>query len=93
MPNIKIIADNYKIKEIFDLPDLPSRIEVYDNSSGLLPAGTVNGAIRRITINSPGNYYYTPDVTPNSAGVGAVIVPNITNWTQTANAQTAIIFK
>jgi hypothetical protein len=52
-----------------------------------------NGAVRKITINNPGNYYYTPAVIPNSAGVGAIIVPNKTNWTQTANAQTAIIFK
>ena len=52
-----------------------------------------NGAIRKVTINNPGNYYYTPTITPNSAGVGAIIVPNQTNWYQTANAQTAIIFK
>jgi hypothetical protein len=52
-----------------------------------------NGAVRKVTINNPGNYYYTPNVIPNSAGAGAIIVPNKTNWTQTANAQTAVIFK
>jgi len=68
-------------------------IEVYNNSSGLEPAGTVNGAIRKVTINSNGDYYYTPTATPNSAGSGAVFTFDPTNWTQTANAQTAIIFK
>ena len=52
-----------------------------------------NGAIRKVTINNVGNYYYTPTVTPNSAGAGAIVVPNQTNWFQTANAQTAVIFK
>jgi hypothetical protein len=68
-------------------------IEVYDNSSGLLPpSNTVNGEIVKLTINSPGNYYYTPNVTPNSAGSGALITFNPVSWYQTANAQTAIIF-
>jgi hypothetical protein len=52
-----------------------------------------NGAIRKVTINNEGNYYYTPNVTPDSAGSDAIIVPNQTSWYQTANAQTAIIFK
>jgi hypothetical protein len=52
-----------------------------------------NGAIRKVTINSNGNYYYTPTATPNSAGSGAAITFNPTNWNQTSNAQTAIIFK
>jgi hypothetical protein len=69
-------------------------VEVYDNSSGLLPpSNTANGTIVKLTINNPGNYYYTPNVTPNSVGSGAVITFNKTNWTQTANAQTAVIFK
>jgi hypothetical protein len=58
-----------------------------------------NGAIRKVTLNSSsvlqgaGEYYYTPDVLPNSAGSGAVITFNPVSWYQTANAQTAIIFK
>jgi hypothetical protein len=58
-----------------------------------------NGAIRKVTLNSNsvlqgvGEYYYTPDVAPNSAGSGAVITLNPVSWYQTANAQTAIIFK
>ena len=51
-----------------------------------------NGAIRRLTVNGVGEYYYTPDVTPNSAGSGAEITFNPVSWYQTANAQTAIIF-
>jgi len=51
-----------------------------------------NGAIRKVTINNGGSYYYTPNVTPDSVGSGAIIVPNQTSWYQTANAQTAIIF-
>ena len=51
-----------------------------------------NGAIRRLTVNGVGEYYYTPDVTPNSAGSGAKITFNPVSWHQTANAQTAIIF-
>ncbi len=52
-----------------------------------------NGAIRRVVINNGGNYYYTPDVTPDSAGTGAIINPNETSWYQTANSQTAIVYK
>ena len=58
-----------------------------------------NGAIRKVTLNSnsvlqgAGEYYYTPDVAPNSAGSGAVITINPVSWYQTSNAQTAIIFK
>jgi len=72
-------------------------VEVYNNSSGLEPAGTVNGAIRKVTVNSnsvlqgAGKYYYTPDATPNSAGSGAIITLNPISWNQTANAQSAII--
>ena len=51
-------------------------IEVYDNSSGLMPVGTVNGAIRTITISVPGNYYYAPDIIPNSAGFITSITAN-----------------
>ena len=58
-----------------------------------------NGAIRKVTLNSNsvlqgvGDYYYTPDIAPNSAGSGAVITINPVSWYQTSNAQTAIIFK
>lgn len=52
-----------------------------------------NGAIRKITINNSGNYYYTPNVVPDSAGTGAIIKPNETSWYQTANIQTAIVYK
>ena len=51
-----------------------------------------NGAIRKLTINNAGEYYYTPDVTPNSAGSGAIITFNPVSWNYTSNAQTAIIF-
>jgi hypothetical protein len=74
-------------------------VEVYNNSSGLEPAGTVNGAIRKVTINNnsalqgTGIYYYTPNAVPNSAGSGAAISINPVPWNQTANAQTAIIYK
>jgi hypothetical protein len=56
-----------------------------------------NGAIRKLTVNSQsalkgtGSYYYTPDITPNSGGTGAVITINPVSWYQTANAQSAII--
>jgi hypothetical protein len=65
----------------------------------LEPAGTVNGAIRRVTINTnsvlrgAGIYYYTPTAVPDSAGSGAAISINPVPWNQTANAQTAIIYK
>lgn len=52
-----------------------------------------NGALRKVTINSNGNYYYTPTIAPDSAGSGAAFTLNPVNWSQTANAQTAIIFK
>jgi hypothetical protein len=58
-----------------------------------------NGAIRRVTLNSNsvlqgvGEYYYTPDVIPDSAGTGAVITLNPVSWYQTSNAQTAVIIK
>jgi len=54
---------------------------------------TGNGAIRKLTTSSVGEYYYTPSVTPNSAGSGAVITFNPVSWYQTANSQTAIIYK
>jgi hypothetical protein len=72
-------------------------VEVYNNSSGLMPEGTVNGAIRKVTVNSnsvlqgAGKYYYTPDATPNSAGSGAIISFNPVSWYETVNAQSAII--
>ena len=56
-----------------------------------------NGAIRKLTVNTQsilrgtGSYYYTPDVTPNSGGTGAVITINPVSWYQTANVQRAII--
>jgi len=56
-----------------------------------------NGAIRKLTVNSQsalsgtGSYYYTPDVTPNSGGTGAVITINPVSWYQTSNVQRAII--
>jgi len=52
-----------------------------------------NGAIRKVTLNSNGEYYYTPDVRPNSAGANAVFTFNPVSWYQTANAQTAVIIK
>ena len=65
-------------------------IEVYDNSSGTMPVGTVNGAIRKITITSNGAYYYPPIITPNSAGNNAILITTAGAFTQTANLQTAI---
>jgi hypothetical protein len=56
-----------------------------------------NGAIRKLTTNSSsvikgvGEYYYTPDSTPNSAGSGAVIKFNPVSWYQTANLETAVV--
>ena len=61
-----------------------SAIEVYPS----------NGAIRRITVTSPGEYFYRPDVTPNTGGTGAVIrVNSVGSFTQTANGQEIIIWK
>jgi len=57
-----------------------------------------NGAIRKLTVNSDsvlqgvGKYYYTPKITPNSAGANAIITIDPVSWSQTANAQTAVIF-
>jgi len=53
-----------------------------------------NGAIRRITINANGEYYYPPTITPNSSGTGGVITlsnDSIGIFTQTANLQTMVI--
>lgn len=61
-----------------------SSIEVYPS----------NGAIRRVSINTPGEYFYAPTVTPNSGGAGAVIrVNSVGTFSQTANGQEMIIWK
>ena len=61
-----------------------SSIEVYPS----------NGAIRRISISSNGEYFYAPTVTPNSGGAGAVIrVNSVGTFSQTANGQDMIIWK
>ena len=61
-----------------------SSIEVYPS----------NGAIRRVSISTPGEYFYRPDVTPNTGGTGAVIrVNSVGTFTQTANGQEMIIWK
>jgi len=60
-----------------------SSIEVYPS----------NGAIRRVTISTPGEYFYRPDVTPNTGGTGAVIrVNSVGTFSQTANGQEMIIY-
>jgi hypothetical protein len=56
-------------------------------------SSTGNGAIRKVTLNSNGEYYYTPDVRPNSAGANAVFTFNPVSWYKTANTQTAVIIK
>lgn len=50
-----------------------------------------NGAIRKVTITSNGEYYYPPTITPNSAGYNAVLITTTGAFTQTANTQAAII--
>ena len=61
-----------------------SAIEVYPS----------NGAIRRISISSQGEYFYAPDITPNSGGTGAVLrVNSVGTFSQTANGQEMIIWK
>jgi hypothetical protein len=61
-----------------------SAIEVYPS----------NGAIRRVTISTPGQYFYAPNVTPNSGGTGAIIrVNSVGTFSQTANGQEMIIWK
>lgn len=61
-----------------------SSIEVYPS----------NGAIRRISISSQGEYFYAPDITPNSGGTGAVLrVNSVGAFSQTANGQEIIIWK
>jgi hypothetical protein len=53
-----------------------------------------NGAIRRITVTSPGEYFYMPDITPNTGGTGAVLrVNSVGSFSQTANGQEMIIWK
>ena len=53
-----------------------------------------NGAIRRITVTSPGEYFYRPDITPNTGGTGTVLrVNSVGSFTQTANSQQMIIWK
>ena len=60
-----------------------SSIEVYPS----------NGAIRRVSISTPGEYFYRPDVTPNTGGTGAVIrVNSVGTFSQTANGQEMIIY-
>jgi hypothetical protein len=63
-----------------------ANVEVYSDT----------GAIRRITINNSGEYYYAPTITPNSSGIGGVLTlssNSIGNFTQTANLQTMIIYQ
>jgi len=61
-----------------------SAIEVYPS----------NGAIRKVIISTPGEYFYTPNVTPNTGGTGAVIhVNSVGTFSQTANGQSMIIWK
>ena len=61
-----------------------SAIEVYPS----------NGAIRKVTVSTPGEYFYRPDVTPNTGGTGAVIrVNSVGTFSQTANGQEMIIWK
>ncbi len=61
-----------------------SSIEVYPS----------NGAIRSISISSQGEYFYAPDVTPNTGGTGAVLrVNSVGTFSQTANGQEMIIWK
>ena len=50
-----------------------------------------NGAIRNVTLNYDGNYYYKPTIGFDSAGTNGIIKTNDVTFTQTANAQTAII--
>ena len=50
-----------------------------------------NGAIRNVTLNYDGNYYYKPTIGFDSAGTNGIIRTNDVTFTQTANAQTAII--
>ena len=53
-----------------------------------------NGSIQKLTINTQGNYYYPPDITPNSAGTGADLrINNKGIFTQTANNQSLVVFK
>jgi uncharacterized protein len=61
-----------------------SSIEVYSS----------NGAIRRVTTSTSGEYFYAPNVTPNSGGTGAIIrVNSVGTFSQTANGQEMIIWK
>jgi hypothetical protein len=74
-------------------------IDVGFTGSNTSAVGTVevypsNGAIRRVTISTPGEYFYRPDVTPDSGGTGAVIrVNSVGSFSQTANGQEMIIWK
>jgi hypothetical protein len=53
-----------------------------------------NGAIRKLTINTQGNYYYPADLVPNSAGTGADLRINSKGiFTQTANNQALAILE
>jgi hypothetical protein len=61
-----------------------SAVEVYPS----------NGAIRRVTIGTPGEYFYAPNVTANSGGTGAVLrINSVGTFSQTANGQEMIIWK
>jgi hypothetical protein len=53
-----------------------------------------NGAIRKLTINTEGNYYYPADLIPDSAGTGADLRINSKGiFTQTANNQALAILE
>ena len=63
-------------------------------AQGIVEVYPSNGAIRRISISSQGEYFYAPSVTPNSGGTGAVIrVNSVGTFSQTANGQEMIIWK
>jgi hypothetical protein len=66
-------------------------VETNTAAVGTVEVYPANGAIRKLTVTSNGAYYYSPTITPNSAGNNAVLTTTTGAFTQTANLQTAII--
>lgn len=101
--NVSIIANSNVVTNavatVFGVPNTQTNAVLSVGFTGVNTAANAtvevysgNGTVRKIIINSPGEYFYQPTVTPDSGGVGAsIIVNSVGVFTQTANLQEMII--